>query len=161
MSYTELKPKKLKTIAKKNAEKLFNNIDDPEDRFNSELVYTRKPRTKSTDFDDYPFIHIDGVNIINTDSSTDGTAVEFTVDIEIHVWGSEETDEDVQKTDEIIDQAIYLLTGPEKAVLAQEAGMTEPNIIRNVDFTGIEEKDQPVTRQEIEFRTDIHKIMEG
>jgi len=159
MTYQDLEPRKLKTLAKNNAETLLNNIDDPADRFNADFIYRRKPRTKSTDFDGYPYIHIDGVNIINTDSSTDGTAVEFTVDIELHVWGTEETDEDVENFDKIVDQLIYYLTGPEKARLAREAGMTEPNIIRNVDFTGIEEKDQPVTRQELEFRTDIHKIM--
>lgn len=159
MAYEQLEPKKLKSAAKASARHLFEMIDDPADRVGSQLVYTKKPRTKSQSFDGYPFIHIDGVNIINSNSTVDGTLESFTVDIEVHAWGSETSVDAVEQHDQIVDQIIYLLTGPEKADLQAQTGMTRPNIIRNVDFTGIEEKDQPVTRQEIEFRTTIHKVM--
>lgn len=159
MAYEELTPKRLKSAAKASAKHLFQKIDDPVDRVDNDFVYTKKPRTKSQSFGGYPYIHIDGVNIINSNTSADGTLVNFTVDIEVHAWGTEESIEDVENHDEIVDQIIYLLTGPEKATLQAETGMTQPNIIRNVDFTGIREKDQPVTRQEIEFRTTIHKVM--
>lgn len=159
MAYDEVTAEKIKTIAKKNAVELLNKVDDPADRRNADFIYKKKPRTKSQSFDGYPYIHIDGVNPINVSSTADGGLVRFTVDIEFHIWGTEETEEQIDRFDSIVDQITFLVTGPEKINLGTDAKMTQPNIIRNVDFTGIREKDQPVLRQEIEIRTEIHVDM--
>lgn len=159
MAYNSIDKEKLRSGAKEAAKTLFQKVDDPKDRYNADFVYERRPRTKSPDFDGYPYIHIDNVNVVNVGSTADSGLVEFTVDIAAHLWGSEETDEEVDAFDEVNDQIIYLLTGPEKITLGQETSMTEPNILRNQGFTGIRDKDQPVSRQELEFRVNLHKRM--
>jgi len=159
MDYADIDKRLMKSTAKDAAETLVSKIDDPTDRLHGDLFYRKKPRVKSQSFGGYPYIHLDGVNIINSNASADGTLVEFTVDIELHVWGREDTEDGPEDADAIVSQLLYLLTGPEKANLSEGTGMTAPNIIRNVDFTGINQKDQPVTRQEMEFRTTIHKVM--
>jgi len=160
MGYADVERKRMKTTAREIVTDLLENIDDPLDRPTGDVLYSkRRPRTKSQEFEGYPYIHVDGINIQNIGATDGGTLVEYTVDVEFHVWGREDTDDQVAAHDSIVDQVIEILTGPEKAVLARESGMTEPNIIRNVDFTGVRQKDQPVQRQEVEFRTDVHKDM--
>jgi len=156
VTYTDVDRKRLQTHARENALKLARKISDPLDRVGDNLVYKKKPRTKSQSFNGYPYIHVDGVNVQNTNKTADGGLVEYTADIKLHVWGREDNEDGQDAFDQIVDELIYLLTGPEKATLNKESGMTAPNILRNVPFTGNLEKDQPVSRQEIQFRTDLH-----
>jgi len=160
LKYNKFTPRKLGSTGRENARKILSFVDDPANRRDGELVYDSMPRVKSQGFDGYPFIVIEEYTFNDIGDSLNALNTQYDFDIEFHVYGLEDTAEDLDKMDEIIDQINYLVKGPNRVRLGQEAEIARPQFIRQNRLTGINEHDQPYVRYEFEIRGKLHINMD-
>ena len=149
----------LHTDIRKNAEKILGFIDDPANRPGGQLVYRSMPRVKSQSFNGYPFIVMEDLTFNDTNETVNGFNTVYDIDLEFHVYGLEETEEDFKQVDSIADQLNFAVKGSDFIEVSTELGLANPSFIRQNRLTGINEKDQPITRYEVEIRGRLHLNM--
>ena len=158
-TYREFTPQKLASIGRKNAQGLSNQISDPVNRPDGQMVYDSMPRVKSQSFNGYPFIVVEEYTFNDIGDSVNGLNTEYDFDVELHIYGLEESESDLMAMDEILDELNYLIKGPNVLKLGRDAKLARPQFIRQNRLTGINEKDQPVVRYEVEIRGKLHLNM--
>ena len=161
LRFNEFTPEKLASTGRKNARALANQIGDPVNRPSGQMVYDSMPRVKSQGFNGYPFIVVEEYTFNDIGDTVNGLNTEYDFDVELHIYGLEESEEDLMAMDEILDELNYLVKGPNSVRLGAEARLARPQFIRQNRLTGINEKDQPIVRYEVEIRGKLHLNMDG
>ena len=159
LRFNEFTPEKLASTGRKNARALANQIGDPVNRPSGQMVYDSMPRVKSQGFNGYPFIVVEEYTFNDIGDTVNGLNTEYDFDVELHIYGLEESEDDLMAMDEILDELNYLVKGPNSVRLGAEARLARPQFIRQNRLTGINEKDQPVVRYEVEIRGKLHLNM--
>lgn len=157
--YTGFEPEKLNSTGRENALAFASKIDDPANRPNGQMVYSSMPRVKSQSFNGYPFIVVEEYTFNDIGDSVNGLNTRYDFDIELHIYGLEDEPGDIEALDSILDRLNYMVKGPENVVLGSETGLSNLQFIRQNRLTGIDEKDQPVVRCEVEVRGKLHLDM--
>ena len=160
LQFEEFTPQKLASTGRKNARALANQIGDPVNRPSGQMVYDSMPRVKSQGFNGYPFIVVEEYTFNDIGDTINGLNTEYDFDVELHIYGLEESEDDLMAMDQILDELNYLVKGPNSVRLGAEARLARPQFIRQNRLTGINEKDQPIVRYEVEIRGKLHLNMD-
>ena len=160
LRFNEFTPEKLASMGRRNARALANQISDPVNRPSGQMVYDSMPRVKSQGFNGYPFIVVEEYTFNDIGDTVNGLNTEYDFDVELHIYGLEESESDLMAMDEILDELNYLVKGPNSVRLGAEARLARPQFIRQNRLTGINEKDQPIVRYEVEIRGKLHLNMD-
>lgn len=148
--------RKMHSTARRNALAFIGRVDDPADRPVGEFIYMDAPRAKAQDFGGYPYIILEEYTLNDTSNSVNGMSTNYDLDIEIHVVGTRDGFEDIEKFDAINDQITALVKGPRSVLINRGAELGNLQFLRQNRLPGIEENDQPVIRQEYEIRGKLH-----
>ena len=139
-----------------NAKALLQELVDPADRFGDELFYDRDPRTKSSNFNGYPFVIIRDYSLTPVSKTVNGNVREWTVSIGLEAFSLDEGVEQFDLGDEVADQLTQFIFGETTNILGRDAGLTQPDMERNQRFVGVNKDQQPVSRREIVFTFNLH-----
>lgn len=158
--YEHVEGDKIDTAIQNNLTTLLEKVDNPKhSKFSGDFIYQSDPRTKSSDFSDYPIIYIEDYSDTDNRTNIGGNLFEITVEAEIHIVAADNSAESKQWHDEVSQSLKYILRYGERTELA-ESGISQPEIDRDQRITGIDVADQPVIRREIEVSMDMQIDME-
>jgi len=159
-NYTEIEGDKITTAIQSNITSVLETIDDPRGRKNSStFIYQADPRRKAADFGTYPIIYIEDYSHTDDGQNIGGNLFNGTVTAEIHIVAEDDSADQKVWHDQLSDSVKYLFTYGERQNLAQN-GFSQPEIVRNQRFTGIDADDQPVIRRELEVEMNAQIDME-
>jgi len=159
-NYTDVKGDTTTSAIQSNITTVLQTIDDPRGRKNnSNFLYQADPRRKASDFGSYPIIYIEDYSHSDNNQNVGGNLFQTTATAEIHIVAEDDSRQQKQWHDQITDQLTYLFNFGERQSLA-ENGVSQPEIVRNQRFTGVDAADQPVIRRELEVEMDMQIDME-
>jgi len=158
--YTEIFGDKQLSAAQQNTRAILELIDDPRGRKKvSNFIYNVDPRVKSADFSSYPIVYIESYGLTNNSVNVGGNIFNKTLELEIHILVEDDGAQQKQWYDTVSDDLTYKFEYGQRYELGQQ-GISQPMIIRDQSFPGIERADQPILRREIEIEAGVQIDME-
>lgn len=135
-------------------------LDDPKSRRNvSNFIYSTDPRVKSSDFGSYPIVYIENYELTTESVNVGGNLFNKILTLELHIVIEDDSQQQKQWYDDIGSDLMYKIEYDKRQKLAKQ-GIGQASIERNQSFPGINVKDQPVLRREIEIEAPVQIDME-
>jgi len=135
-------------------------IEDPRGRKDvSNFIYNSDPRVKAADFGKYPIVYIEDYGLSTDSRNMGGNLFNKTLNLELHVVIEDDSLQQKKFYDNISNDLVYKAEFEERQKLGRQ-GIGQPEVTRNQSFSGIDVKDQPVLRREIELEAPVQFDME-
>ncbi len=158
--YTEIFGDNQLSATQETVRAFLDLIEDPRGRKNrSKFIYQTDPRVKSADFGEYPIIYIQNYELTTDNVNPGGNLFNKTLALELHVVIEDDSKRQKEWYDQLSDELTYKMEYGERQKLGEQ-GIGQPEIVRSQSFPGIDVKDQPVMRREIDIEAPVQIDME-